>query len=400
MFDEGEDGMARAPLTTAAFDALLASLAKIRDEYLHDEARAHDELETVEGFGYVLQMVGHVSEFLIEADRERPRFSLIVSPARKILGDNPDSIYHQAAIRGDRAYRIKGRRTGQDYISFTVHGTDPTGGYGGPVLADINDGDLVFDADDRYEIVLSADPPPDGDRAVWVRLDPDARTVLVRNYFQHETSAHNDPEIHVVLDIEPLDDLGPSPQLTDAEMAGRIHDAAAMLEAITIGLRVFGEPAKVPFVANEPNSVGTPFSFRATGEAVAGAVDIFYSSGTFQLGPDEALVMEGTIPPSRFTNVMLWNVHMQTLDYRTRCNSLNQAQIAPEPDGSYRIVISAQDPGVPNWLDTSGHRRGTIFWRFLLPESQPETPQCRVVDVADLRPSGAAGRTSAEASTR
>ena len=95
--------------------------------------------------------------------------------------------------------------------------------------------------------------------------------------------------------------------------------------------------------------------------------------------------MEGTFPPSRFTNVVLWNVHMQTIDYRTRRTSLNQAQVVPEPDGSYRIVISAQDPGLPNWLDTGGHRRGTIFWRFLLPTSQPETPRCRVVNVHELR---------------
>jgi hypothetical protein len=377
--------MSRAPLTTAAFDRLLATLARIRDEYVNGEGRGFDELESVEGFAYALQMVGHVSEFLIEADRERPRFSLIVSPARKILGDNPDSIYHQAAIRGDRSYRIKGRRTGQDYISFTVHGTDPTGGYGGPVLADINDTDLTFDADDRYEIVLSATKPPADDPAVWVPLDPDSRAVIVRNYFQHETSVQNDPEAHVVLDIEPLEDLGPSPVLTDAELAGRIDESAAMLDAITLGLRIFGEPATVPFVSNEPNSVGTPWSFRATGEAVAGAVDIHYSSGTFDLGPDDALVMEGAIPPSRFTNVVLWNLHMQTIDYRTRRTSLNQAQIVPEADGSYRIVISAQDPGHPNWIDTGGHRRGTIFWRFLLPESDPETPRCRVVKVAELR---------------
>jgi hypothetical protein len=377
--------MTAAPLTTAAFDALLHTLGRIRDEYVDNPVRQHDELEAVEGFAYALQMVGHVSELLCEADRERPRFSLIVSPARKILGDNADSIYHQAAIRGDRAYRIRGRRTGQCYISFTVHGTDPTGGYGGPVLADINDNDLRFDADDRFEIVLSAAPPAADDPAVWVRLDPDAQMVLVRNYFQHEVSAHNDPEVHVVLDIEPLAPRGPSPVVTDAEMAARIHRSAAMLEAITIGLRVFGEPATTPFVSNEPNSVGTPWSFRATGQAVAGAVDIYYSSGTFDLGPDDALVMEGTFPPSRFTNVVLWNVHMQTIDYRTRRTSLNQAQVVPEPDGSYRIVISAQDPGLPNWLDTGGHRRGTIFWRFLLPESQPETPRCRVVKAADLR---------------
>jgi len=379
--------MSRAPKTAEAYGRLLATLARIQEQYAESPERDFDELETVEAYMYAIQMVGHVSEFLIEADRERPRFSSIVSPARKILGDNPDSIYHQAAIRGDRAYRIRGRRTGQDYISFTVHGTDPTGGFGGPVLADINDSDFVFDADDRYELVLSATEPPAGDPAVWVPLDPDARMVLVRNYFQHVRSAHNDPEVHVVLDIEPLEPNGPSPVLTDAEVADRIEQSCAMLEAITMGIRVFGAPpvVKVPFVSDVPNTVGTPWSFRATGEAVAGAVDIHYSSGNWDLGPDDALVMEGTIPPSRFTNVVLWNVHMGTVDYRTRRTALNQAQIVPEADGSYRIVVSAQDPGVPNWLDTGGHRRGTIFWRFLLPEAQPETPRCTVVKVADLR---------------
>ena len=92
----------------------------------------------------------------------------------------------------------------------------------------------------------------------------------------------------------------------------------------------------------------------------------------------------GTLPASRFTNVVLWNVHMQTLEYRSRRCSLNAAQIATEADGTYRIIISDTDPGLPNWLDTGGHRRGTVFWRFLLPETQPETPRCRVVPVTDL----------------
>ena len=94
--------------------------------------------------------------------------------------------------------------------------------------------------------------------------------------------------------------------------------------------------------------------------------------------------MEGTLPHCEFVNVMLWNVHMQTLEYRFRRCSLNETQMKLDGDRGYRLVISAEDPGVPNWLDTGGHRRGTIFWRFLLPQSQPDTPRCRVVDVGDL----------------
>jgi hypothetical protein len=92
-------------------------------------------------------------------------------------------------------------------------------------------------------------------------------------------------------------------------------------------MRRFGEPSPVPFVADEPNAVGTPWSFRASNIDAAGAVDIYYSSGTFDLGPDDALVMEGTLPEGVFTNVMLWNVHMQTLEYLNRRCSLNAAQM-------------------------------------------------------------------------
>jgi len=33
-------------------------------------------------------------------------------------------------------------------------------------------------------------------------------------------------------------------------------------------------------------------------------------------------------------------------------------------DGRYRYVISARDPGIENWLDTEGHRRGLVFMRW------------------------------------
>ena len=45
----------------------------------------------------------------------------------------------------------------------------------------------------------------------------------------------------------------------------------------------------------------------------------------------------------------------------------------------------APRPGVANWLDTGGHRFGTIFWRYLLPETDPT--------IADVR--GRAGRQPA-----
>jgi hypothetical protein len=369
--------MANALESTAAFTELIEALGEIRDRYVLAPERFSDELDVVEGFRYVSELLSEASELLVEADPERPRFSSIVSPARKFLGDNPDALYQQAVIRGDRSYRITGRRDHQTYISFTVHGPDPAGGINGPVLADRNDRDLRIEPDGSYELVLSAEEHPGN----WIKLEPDARMVIVRNYYLREPSVQTDPDVSVRIAIEPLDDPGPVPPLDDATLAARLRDAVAFLRATTTGMRVFGDPATVPFVSNESNTVGTPWSFRNADVDAAGAVDIYYSSGRFELGPDDALVMEGVLPECAFANVMLWNVHMQTLEYRSRRSSLNAAQMVTSPDGVYTIVISERDPGVPNWIDTGGHRRGTIFWRFLLPEDQPQTPRCRVVPV-------------------
>ena len=374
--------MSIAPQSTEAFSLLIRLLADVRDDYVLSPERKRDELDAVEGFRYIFHLLSEGTELFLEGDTERPRFSSIVTPARKFLGDNADAIYHQALIRGDRAYRVTGTRDREAYISFTVHGRDPAGGINGPILADLNDRQFDVDAAGDFELILSPDERPGN----WIRLDPDARTVLVRSYFLEQTSAHNNPDIRVRLQIDPLDYPGPAPPLDDATLAERLLDTIAFVRATSLGVRVFGErnPTPVAFVADEPNAVGTPTNFRNTGIAAAGAVDIFYSSGTFDLGPDDALVMEGTMPRCDFANLVLWNPHMQTLEYRSRRSSLNSAQMELGPAGEYRLVISERDPGVPNWLDTGGHRRGTMFWRFLLPKADPETPRCRVVPVSEV----------------
>jgi hypothetical protein len=376
--------MNRAPKSTEAFDELIAALQEIRDGYVLNEDRFTEDLDVVEGFRYVTEVLSGASEFFMEGDPEHPRMAPIVSPARKMQGDNPDAIYHFAQIRGDRSYRVFGVRGEEAYISFTVHSEAVDGGFNGRVLADINDSQFTFAPDGSYEIVFSTEKPADVG-ANWVQLDPDARMIIVRSYFLREHSAQNDPTVAVRIGIEALGDVAPPPPLDDATFAARLRAGVAFLRQTTVGQPLPGTPSPAPFMADEPNHVGEPWSFRNAGVDAAGAVDIFYSMGRWDLGPDDALVMRGTIPPSRFTNVMLWNRHMQTLEYVHRRSSVNSAQIAYEPDGSYTIVIAHRDPGVANWLDTGGHRVGTIFWRYLLPESDPAMAECDVVPVDSLR---------------
>jgi hypothetical protein len=372
--------MNQAPKTTAAFDELISTLQLIRDGYVLSEDRFTDPLDVVEGYRYVGQLLSAASEFFFEADPDHPRLASIVTPARKLQGDNPDAIYHYARISGSRAYRIFGRVDKECYTSFTIHGRAPDGALAGPLLGDVNDRQFQIDREGTYSLTLSATEQPGN----WLRLHPDAYCVIVRSYFQLGTSAQNDMDVSVRIDIATIEDLDPPPPLSDDVFSDRMREGIAFLRQTTLGQSLPSTPSAVPFVAQELNSLPVPFSFRDSGLPVPGAADIFYASGRWRLEPDEALVMTGTLPSCPFANVMLWNRHMQTLEYRSRRSSLNQSQIQLEPDGSYRIVIAHKDPGVPNWLDCEGHRSGTIFWRFLLPETDPTRTECEVLPIGDV----------------
>jgi hypothetical protein len=133
--------------------------------------------------------------------------------------------------------------------------------------------------------------------------------------------------------------------------------------------------------ARVPNLLPRPTSFRGSGVETVGAVDIHYAMAPYLLQPDQALVMEGRLPRCGFANVALWNMHMQTLEYRARRTSLNRAQMRLGDDGSFRVLVAHRDPGGADWIDTEGHPIGIVFWRILLPEEEPGEIGCRVVEI-------------------
>ena len=57
----------------------------------------------------------------------------------------------------------------------------------------------------------------------------------------------------------------------------------------------------------------------------------------------------------------MWYV---SLDYINHQTSLTADQARIDPDGQMRFVISERDPGVANWLELTGHRRGYVQIRW------------------------------------
>jgi hypothetical protein len=48
-----------------------------------------------------------------------------------------------------------------------------------------------------------------------------------------------------------------------------------------------------------------------------------------------------------------------------------------------RLVVAGRHPGVENWLDTAGHRRGTMCLRWVGATQHP-APKTRVVKLVDV----------------
>jgi hypothetical protein len=63
-------------------------------------------------------------------------------------------------------------------------------------------------------------------------------------------------------------------------------------------------------------------------------------------------------------------------------SSLNGTQAERDDDGHYRYVVAHRDPGVPNWLDTTGLREGFMAMRWTYPQPTDRLPTVSVRKVS------------------
>jgi hypothetical protein len=118
--------------------------------------------------------------------------------------------------------------------------------------------------------------------------------------------------------------------------------------------------------------------------SIAVANDQTYLEGFYDLAPDEALLMATEIPKTcRYWSVLVTDELYGTLDWMNRFSSINGHQAILSSDGKFRAVLSAQDPGVPNWIDVGDYRRGLIQVRWNRADSAP-LPQCTKINVSDV----------------
>jgi len=88
-------------------------------------------------------------------------------------------------------------------------------------------------------------------------------------------------------------------------------------------------------------------------------------------------------PQAPYWAVEFGNYWWETMDYRYRLSNTNCHYAQLEDDGELIIVISRDDPGLPNWLDPSGFAEGYICFRWMGADSCP-VPQATQVKRSEL----------------
>jgi hypothetical protein len=358
-----EEPVAATPLTAAVFHQLLEELGHLEQRLYLPEVPL-DEPTLLEGYQWIFSILAVGLDAQVWADKDRPRFIDIVGPYRKWGGDNADAYYQYAPIDPTRTYRVRGHIGDAVYMSLTVYGGPDDGRYSERIVGTVNHRTVAIADDGTFEIILSPDPH-DG---AWIKLEPDAVCAITRDYLIDPVEGRR-----VTWRIDARDPPA-TRRMTDAELARRFTAAVTWLR---------DQAAIVPIPLGEPNTVDEPYPVpTATFGWAAG--DASYAMGSYELAPDQVLVIEGRSPECAFWNVCLWNQFLHTYDYAYERVTLNGGQVVYEPDGSWRVVVAPADPGHPNWISTAGHTRGRIWFRWFLPEHTPDRPTATVMAAADL----------------
>jgi hypothetical protein len=194
----------------------------------------------------------------------------------------------------------------------------------------------------------------------------DTRLLIVRQFRQDWAR-----EQVARLEIECLTTGNRPAPLTPARIAQGLGDAARFVRATA---EIFAGWAEE--FAQAPNTVMEKF----TG---LGDPNNKFWHGYWSLREGEALLIETKPPRCEAWNFQLNNYWEESLDYRYFPVHVNQHTARLEADGSVAIIVSPRDPGWGNWMDTVGHRHGTLGMRFTRAVDPPK-PSLRVVPFAEL----------------
>lgn len=334
------------------------------------------ETERAEWYRYLSRMVRNGFERFVEnCEPERPR--LRDAPWRQSINVQcPDQDHLMCEfVNGEHEYRITGNRGTLPYFvmaawtapqpedlgarSWAPHGTrglaefDPTNL---TTTSFLMSDDIDFDAEGNFEVIVSRRKH----QRNWLPLSMESTGILVRTV-HHDRASETPPSMQ----IERLDRPTPRPVRPD-----EVSDALAKSGQLVLGYAELVRAWWYDNLSKRPNEI--VFS-EATYLSNGGVLDRLHGFGSWRKPAGDALVMEFHPPKCEYWILQLCNLWQENLDvYEDGQGYLTKFTADYGPNGSVRVVIADEDPGVGgNWIDSFSHTTGVFSLRLIKTEGGP-----------------------------
>jgi hypothetical protein len=314
--------------------------------------------------------------------RGYPRFAGFDDPDTRIGVDNPDTQYMGTVVyngSGDQIYRVFGNRGvgASKTVDFILTLFDTASGTGG--LGTLEDEDMVIAPDGSYEAYFSSAALKDPAWDNWVELPALDGIQIARRQTACDWSEEVPGEVHIErLGTEGVPSADPSVDV----LVQQYQDATALVQTQGPFWPGFVDTIK----NNIPVNTATPW-------APTGGLGITTQQNMlmwFDLDDDDALILR--LPDedvAKYYGLQISNFWGSSSDWANRHVSMSwgldgqcqaeQSQPTFHPaqqlifanggpfcgaQDAYFVVLSKQDPGVQNWIETAGLTQGIVAGRL------------------------------------
>jgi hypothetical protein len=289
------------------------------------------------------------------ADPDHPAFLPSVGYYQMYGSPNPDTVYRTAAVDGNGHYQITGLRGSAPDVSIMPFGGATAAGLRTYPPFELSE--LAVDDDGTFEVVLSRERPAGAPN--WWHLDEGMQTLMLRSVSE-DWGTQVDPRLAIVrLDVDPR-----RARFTPDTLRRRLRSFPRVVEGMMMSGITRVRDLRAQGVINQLVDV----DYSGNG----GRSDQWYQEGCFSLADGEVLVIEAhPSPECRAFSLSLTDPFFSTIDWANAHSSMNHHQAVLQ-DGALWAVVADTDPGIHNWLDTTGHRLGVLQFRWLGGAAMPE----------------------------
>ena len=293
------------------------------------------EADLLEGLQYLAGGIAACTHLAFDYDRDHPFLQSGTGPFTKMGLDNPDTLYFGTRVQAGREYLVTGTRGTTTDLSFQLLGGEYTDD-------NVPDSETAFD-DRKLDIAA--------DGSFQWRFTPAANAQLVIREVYNDWSARRG-----MVAIARADTAGTAPAPLSNELIEKRFAVAG--KQLVQRIKTWLQFPQWFYMNIQVNTMVAP---RLT---PGGLATQYSSAGHFELSPEEALVITLPVTDAPYLGFQLGSLWYISLDYINHQTSLNGTQAQADPDDKIRIVVADRDPGVTNWVETLGHRKGFLQFRW------------------------------------